>query len=173
MAVLKVVVGHICQNIGWNSLQQSSLNILVDLLHRYLLELCKCTHGYMNDASRTEANTDDVLLAFRDFGLKEKALLDFLLNVDTLAFPHKLPIYPVGQGAMLCFPKTVDPNRPGWIDSHLPSLRPEMEIEEGFNLDQQVVPTSPQVHDNGVKRAEDGSLKITINKKLKVSDIVL
>lgn len=32
--VLRVAVGHVCQNVGWHSLQQSSLNILVDVLQR-------------------------------------------------------------------------------------------------------------------------------------------
>ena len=86
---MKVVVGHICQNIGWHNVSQTSLGILVDVLQKYMIELSKCTTSYANAAGRTESNTEDVFLAFRDFGLTERELLDYMLNVDSLPFPKK------------------------------------------------------------------------------------
>lgn len=44
--VLKVVVAKICQTIGWHSIQTTPMEILVDILHRYLSELSKLTHNY-------------------------------------------------------------------------------------------------------------------------------
>lgn len=45
-ALLRVVAAQICQTIGWQSVTSSSLEILVDILDRYLKELCKTTHDY-------------------------------------------------------------------------------------------------------------------------------
>lgn len=44
--LLKAVAAQICQTIGWQSVTQSSLEILVDILDRYLKEICKTTHDY-------------------------------------------------------------------------------------------------------------------------------
>lgn len=44
--VLRVVVGQICQTIGWQSVTATSLEILVDILDRYIREICKMTHDY-------------------------------------------------------------------------------------------------------------------------------
>lgn len=42
--VLKVVVAQVCQTIGWNSIHQSSLEVLVDTLDRFMQELTKQTY---------------------------------------------------------------------------------------------------------------------------------
>lgn len=44
--VLKVCVAQICQNLGWTSTQATPLEILTDILERYLLEVGKVTHRY-------------------------------------------------------------------------------------------------------------------------------
>ncbi|XP_003747052.1 transcription initiation factor TFIID subunit 3 [Galendromus occidentalis] len=163
--VLKVAVGHICQNIGWHNVSQTSLGILVDVLQKYMIELSKCTTSYANAAGRTESNTEDVFLAFRDFGLTERELLDYMLNVDSLPFPKKLPLYPIEQAPLLCFPKTQDPQKPEWIEPHLPSIRPDQEEETSDA--HTVVPESPQV-ETTIRRTEEGaSIKLTINKRAK------
>ena len=44
--LLRAVTAQICQTIGWQSVTASSLEILVDILDRYLKEICKTTHDY-------------------------------------------------------------------------------------------------------------------------------
>lgn len=44
--VLRVVAAQICQTIGWQSVTASSLEIMVDMLDRYMREICKATHDY-------------------------------------------------------------------------------------------------------------------------------
>lgn len=43
---LKVVVALICQTIGWNGIQSTPFEILIDLLQQYLVELGRVTHRY-------------------------------------------------------------------------------------------------------------------------------
>lgn len=44
--VLKVVVAQICQAIGWHSIQSTPLELMVDILHRYLQQITKQTYRY-------------------------------------------------------------------------------------------------------------------------------
>lgn len=43
---LTLVVAQICQTIGWHSINSTPLELLVDLLHRYLFEVGKNAHLY-------------------------------------------------------------------------------------------------------------------------------
>ena len=43
---LKVVVASICQNIGYQGIFSTPLNILTDLLHRYLREIAMTTQRF-------------------------------------------------------------------------------------------------------------------------------
>lgn len=44
--VLKVVVAQICQAIGWHSIQSTPLELMVDILHRYMEQITKQTYRY-------------------------------------------------------------------------------------------------------------------------------
>lgn len=44
--VLRMMAAQICQTIGWQAVTPSSLELLVDILDRYLKEICKTTHDY-------------------------------------------------------------------------------------------------------------------------------
>lgn len=44
--LLRVVVAQICQTIGWQSVTATSLEIMIDILDRYIREVCRVTHDY-------------------------------------------------------------------------------------------------------------------------------
>lgn len=46
-SVLKVAVAQICQKIGWHAVHQSSLELIVDILDKYLKTISKTTHDYV------------------------------------------------------------------------------------------------------------------------------
>jgi transcription initiation factor TFIID subunit 3 len=46
LQILKVVVAQVCQTVGWQSVTGTSLEIMVDVLDRYVREICKKTHDY-------------------------------------------------------------------------------------------------------------------------------
>lgn len=43
---LKICVAQICQNIGWHAVQTCPMDILVDVLQRYIFEIAKSVHQY-------------------------------------------------------------------------------------------------------------------------------
>lgn len=44
--VLKVVVARICQTVGFNSVQSTPMDVMIDVLHNYIRELCVLTKDY-------------------------------------------------------------------------------------------------------------------------------
>lgn len=44
--ILKMVVGHCAQNIGWNGIQASSLDVLTEVLQKYLVEMGSLAQRY-------------------------------------------------------------------------------------------------------------------------------
>jgi transcription initiation factor TFIID subunit 3 len=45
-SALKIVVGQMCQTIGWNGIHNTPLDIIIDILQRYITELGKVMHRY-------------------------------------------------------------------------------------------------------------------------------
>lgn len=43
---LKMVIGHCSLNVGWNGIQASSLDLLTDVLEKYIVEIGKSAHRY-------------------------------------------------------------------------------------------------------------------------------
>lgn len=44
--VLKVVVAQICQTMGWHRIQSTPMEVMTDILSRYLRQMCVLTHKY-------------------------------------------------------------------------------------------------------------------------------
>lgn len=45
-ACLRVAVAQICQHLGWNSIHTTPMELLTDVLERYLFQIGKVTHRY-------------------------------------------------------------------------------------------------------------------------------
>lgn len=131
--ILKISVGQICQTIGFQGVYSTPLDVLCDLLHRYMTEVCRLTHRHTEHFGRTEPNLDDLGLAFHDMGISVPELEEYINNVDCPAFPHLLPSLPVPRTSNLNFLKPGSRellSRPIHIHEHLPPMYPEKEEEE-------------------------------------------
>lgn len=53
-SVLRVSVAQICQNLGWNATQTSPLELMTDVLERYLEEIAKISHRYSEQCKYSE-----------------------------------------------------------------------------------------------------------------------
>ena len=45
-SILKIAIGKICQNVGWVSITKPCLDILIDILQRYLEDIGRTSHAY-------------------------------------------------------------------------------------------------------------------------------
>ncbi|XP_033213543.1 transcription initiation factor TFIID subunit 3-like isoform X2 [Belonocnema kinseyi] len=129
-SVLRVVVAQICQTIGWHSINSSPLEFLVDLMHEYLLRVSKLTHQYSEVLGRTEANLDDLGLAFRHMNISIEELAEYVKNVDSIPCPVSVPKLPIHRESHLNFLKPGSREvvtRPVHVHEHLPAMYPETE----------------------------------------------
>lgn len=131
--VLKVCVAQICQNLGWNSTQSTPLELLTDVLERYLLEVGKVTHRYAEQFGRTEPNIDDIGLAFRHLNVSPSELEEYITNADPVPYAHDVVAFPVPKKINLQFPKPECREvvtRDEYIPDYMPLMHPELEEEE-------------------------------------------
>lgn len=45
-SILRIALAQICQSVGWNAAQSTPLELLTDVMGRYMLQLAKVTHRY-------------------------------------------------------------------------------------------------------------------------------
>ncbi|XP_076641348.1 TBP-associated factor 3 isoform X2 [Halictus rubicundus] len=129
-SVLKMVVAQICQTIGWHSINSTPLEFMVDLMQEYILRTAKLTHQYAEILGRTEANLDDIGLAFQHMNIDMQELSDYIKNVDPVPYPMTVPKFPIRRDSHLNFLKPGSREvvtRPMHVHEHLPAMYPNTE----------------------------------------------
>ncbi|KAF5180189.1 Transcription initiation factor tfiid subunit [Thalictrum thalictroides] len=65
-AITKIAVAQICESVGFQNFQQSTLDVLSEVTIRYLRDLGKTAHFYANLGGRTDCNAFDVIQGLED-----------------------------------------------------------------------------------------------------------
>lgn len=90
------------------------LDLLVDIMERYLLSIGRITQKYSEQFGRSDASYGDALLALTDMGVCLPELLDFMKNVDPVEFPKKMPAFPAPKSCKLIYEEEAcDSDAPG------------------------------------------------------------
>lgn len=76
------VVAQLAEAAGFESAQESSIEILGDLLIRYMSELASGSHAYAEMASRSDVNAHDVFLSLDDLGSDAQQLQTYLSSLS-------------------------------------------------------------------------------------------
>ncbi|CAO1363912.1 unnamed protein product [Diamesa tonsa] len=175
--VLRMMAAQICQTIGWQAVTPSSLELLVDILDRYLKEICKTTHDYAELYNRTEANLDDLGLTFRDMGINISDIEEYIQYVDPVMPAIDVPKYPVHKDSHLNFLKPGSKEvltRPVHIHEHLPPINPPEDepLYSSLNGDKEidVVGVADDAKGTVFKRPADGGLDSNSSKKPKIEE---
>ncbi|RUS86219.1 hypothetical protein EGW08_006014 [Elysia chlorotica] len=151
--LLRIAVAQICQNLGWQSAQSSSLEVLTDVLDKYLLQLSVTSHRYCEHAGRTQPNLDDLGLAFQQMGIEISELEDYVKHVDPVPFAHEVVAFPAPKAANLGFPSSrsreIMQHRKEHIPSHLPCMFPNLKDEIPEPVDK--APTPEEILETPVK----------------------
>ncbi|XP_070500472.1 transcription initiation factor TFIID subunit 3 isoform X3 [Chironomus tepperi] len=128
--VLRVVVAKICQTVGWQGVTGTALEIMVDILDRYIREICRTTHDYTEHYNRTEGNLDDLELTLRDMGINMNEIIEYISYVDPIITNLEIPKYPIAKESHFNFLKPGSKEvltRPVHIHEHLPPINPQEE----------------------------------------------
>lgn len=86
----RVAVAQMAEMAGFTKAQQSAVDILSELLLKYVGELCSTAHSYAELANRTEFNVCDLSTALADMGSSFgdlKAYLDIYLAEQVSDLP--------------------------------------------------------------------------------------
>ncbi|XP_011496850.1 PREDICTED: transcription initiation factor TFIID subunit 3 isoform X2 [Ceratosolen solmsi marchali] len=130
--VLKMVVAQICQTIGWHSINSTPLEFMVDLMQEYIFQLSKLTQQYTQVLGRSDANLDDLGLAFRHMNINLQELAEYVKNVDSVPCVVAVPKLPIHKESHLNFLKPGSREvvtRSVHVHEHLPAMYPATEEE--------------------------------------------
>ncbi|XP_052899934.1 uncharacterized protein LOC128306454 [Anopheles moucheti] len=131
--VLKVAVAQICRTIGWHSTHASTMDLLIDVTQHFLREISRIMHRYCELYNRTEANLDDLALAYKEIGINLDELMEYVQFVDPIPLTLEVPRFPLPKESNLNFLKPGSREvltRPVHIPEYMPPLMFETE-EDG------------------------------------------
>ncbi|XP_035908380.1 uncharacterized protein LOC118510517 [Anopheles stephensi] len=131
--VLKVAVAQICRTIGWHSTHASTMDLLIDVTQHFLREISRIMHRYCELYNRTEANLDDLALAYKEIGINLDELMEYVQFVDPIPLTLEVPRFPLPKESNLNFLKPGSREvltRPVHIPEYMPPLMLEAE-EDG------------------------------------------
>lgn len=124
-----VAVAQVAEAAGFDASQSSVLNILAELLLRFINEVGGASHGYAELAGRTEPNALDILLALNDMGVSTADLSEYIRAQDEIPPAQNLTTFPVPkrQKQLPTFMslKEIPP-------SHIPSFLPAFPDEHTY-----------------------------------------
>lgn len=128
----KVAVSKILQTIGWHSINSTPLEVLTDILSKYIQQISKISVDFANEFGQTEVNFDHLGLAFQEMGINLVDLDEYVTYVNFAPAPHAAPKFPVPKENNLNFLKPGSKEvvtRPVHINEHLPPMYPLLEGE--------------------------------------------
>jgi len=90
----KVVVAQLCKPI-FQGIQQSSCEVLSDILQKYVEEIGKRSHSYAELSGRTDCNFHDVRQSLKDLGVYIEDLYTFATVAEEVPFALNVPEFPL------------------------------------------------------------------------------
>lgn len=128
----KIALAKVLQTIGWHSINSTPLEVLTDILARYIQQISKVANEYSNEFGQTEPNLDHLGLAFQEMGINLGDLEEYVTYVNFCPNPSPVPKFPIPKENNLNFLKPGSKEvvtRPVHINEHLPPMYPLLEGE--------------------------------------------
>ncbi|XP_023159186.1 transcription initiation factor TFIID subunit 3 isoform X3 [Ceratitis capitata] len=123
--VLRLAVAQVCLTIGYHVIQGTPLELLQDILHKFLKEFARDLKRQVEHYNRTEANMDDTFITLRNLDININELLDYMYNVEPVQLAIDLPKFPAHKNTNLNFLKPGSKEvliRPVHIYEYLPPM---------------------------------------------------
>lgn len=117
---LKVAVGALCSEVGFEKAEESAIETLTEMLQSFLTEVGRSTQAYSELAGRTEGIMTDVMMALIEMGQNIHSLPDHAKRPNKTVFIPPSHTTPQPNIKML---QTGDRREhPSYIPDHLPSF---------------------------------------------------
>lgn len=98
-AAARVAAAQLAEAAGFDCAKRSSLEVLSDLLLRYIQELGSSSHAYAELAGRAESNALDVTVALKDLGVSIADLQEYVELQEDIPFGQTISEFPVRKKA--------------------------------------------------------------------------
>ena len=121
-SILQFVVAEICQSVGFDFVHGTTLDVLTDVLERYIRRLSSLTHDITEQCGHTSTHIEDVQHCFRLNNMFPQELIDYIQQMEELKLSVMPKCYPHPKKSNLQLnknPKTVDLD---YVYPYLPSL---------------------------------------------------
>ncbi|KAJ9173172.1 hypothetical protein P3X46_016336 [Hevea brasiliensis] len=112
-AIAKIAVAQICESTGFQTFQQSALEILSDFTIHYISNLGKLAQSFANLAGRAEVNALDIIQGLEELGSSQgfagasdvdhciassgtiRELVQYVSEAEDIPFAYSIPPFPV------------------------------------------------------------------------------
>ncbi|XP_017051393.2 uncharacterized protein LOC108095031 isoform X2 [Drosophila ficusphila] len=121
-----VVIAQITQNIGYSCTLSAPLELLQDIMQKFMQEFARDLHGHTEHANRIEPSLRDVYLSIKSLNINVQELLDFIGNVEPVGFTRDVPQFPIKKTMNMNFLKPGSAEtltRPVYIFEYLPPMQ--------------------------------------------------
>ena len=135
---LRSAVAQVCLSIGWTSIHSQPLEILVDVLQRYIAHVGRSAQDRAELYGRTDPNMLDLSQVCQSLGVNMADLDEYVTNFE-VAPSKAIPTFPVPSSDDLNILKPGSRevlHRPAHVHSHLPAMYPEMEEAEVVGVEE-------------------------------------
>ncbi|XP_067930112.1 transcription initiation factor TFIID subunit 3-like isoform X2 [Watersipora subatra] len=94
-SVIRAAVGQICKSVGFDSINKSALEVLVDFAERHAVLIGRKSRRYAEQFGRTDPTIDDLEMAFKEVDISTKEMVDFKKSIDPVTLSQEVYDYPI------------------------------------------------------------------------------
>ena len=156
---LRSAIAQVCLSIGWTSIHSQPLEILVDVLQRYIAHIGRSAQDRAELYGRTDPNMLDLSQVCQSLGVNISDLDEYVTNFEVA--PKPFPAFPSSSSDDLNILKPGSRevlHRPAHVHSHLPAMYPEMEEAEEVGQEETKEENSEMTTPDKRKRGEQGGI---------------
>ncbi|KAI4352447.1 hypothetical protein L6164_006697 [Bauhinia variegata] len=147
-AIAKVAVAQVCESKGFQSVQQSALETLSDVVVRYIWSIGKSAHCHANFAGRAECNVFDIIQGLEDLASTQgfsgasdidhclgsssivQDISEFVNESEQIPFAYSIPQFPVVKDRVLTMSFSQMGKEPP--EEHIPAWLPAFPDPQTF-----------------------------------------
>ena len=120
-AILFQVVAQLSHNIGFDSSHKSALDILVDILEKFLFKAGKVSQAYSEQCLHSEVHLNDLLQTFQHEQFSTSELIEYFQQMEETDLFKHIPKFPMPKSSNLQFP--TEPHDNPDLETYLPSMK--------------------------------------------------
>ena len=120
--ILQCVVAEICQAVGFDSVHSTTLDVLTDVLERYISNIATTTHDITEQCGHTHAHVNDVRQCFRLKNTSLQELIDYIQQMDEVKLSVTPKKYPFPKKSNFQFSSAHSTNDMEYVYPYFPSI---------------------------------------------------